>query len=268
MPASAGAAQVHRDGLRRRPGAAYTPAMSAHDGILQSVTLPAEAGPAERATDPTSHLAAVYRDFPGLRALILRRVRDPETAADILQDAAVTTLEKLRSGEIAHVENVGGFLYRVALNHLRNYRRKDRSGVSSSDELESLAHPDSDPEWQSVGHPEWATAARRMLSEMPTSRDRDLLVRFYLNDEDKESICDELGLTDEHFNRVIFRARNRFRALLERRGFARSDFLAVAMLGVGLAAAGWSLLQSDVARADASVAVPPVVSDVIPGGVP
>ena len=51
--------------------------------------------------DPVSQLAAVYRDYPGLRALILRRVRDPELAADILQDAAVTTLEKLRSGEIA-----------------------------------------------------------------------------------------------------------------------------------------------------------------------
>ncbi len=231
--------------------------MTVHDGILQPATLPAEVAPAGRATDPTSHLAAVYRDFPGLRALILRRVRDPETAADILQDAAVTTLEKLRSGEIAQVENVGGFLYRVALNHLRNHRRKDRTGVSSSDELETLAHPDTDPEWRSVGHPEWATAARRMLEEMPTSRDRDLLVRFYLNDEDKESICSELGLSDEHFNRVIFRARNRFRGLLERRGFSRSDFLAIAVLSVGLAAAGWLMLRAEVAAAaPAAIAAP------------
>jgi RNA polymerase sigma-70 factor (ECF subfamily) len=230
--------------------------MTVHDGILQSVTLPANVAPSERATDPTSHLAAVYRDFPGLRALILRRVRDPETAADILQDAAVTTLEKLRNGEIAHVENVGGYLYRVALNHLRNHRRKDRTAVSSSDGLESLAHPDADPEWHAVGHPEWAAAARRMLGEMPTSRDRDLLVRFYLNDETKETICSELGLTEEHFNRVIFRARNRFRALLERRGFARSDFLALAAISLGLAAAGGSMLRPDAALASAPTAVP------------
>jgi predicted RNA polymerase sigma factor len=43
-------------------------------------------------------LAAVYRDYPGVRALILRRVRDPDLAADILQDAAVITREKLRNG--------------------------------------------------------------------------------------------------------------------------------------------------------------------------
>ena len=232
-----------------------------HDGILQSVTLPAEAAPAERATDPTSHLAAVYRDFPGLRALILRRVRDPETAADILQDAAVTTLEKLKSGEIAQVENVGGYLYRVAINHLRNHRRKDRTAVSSPDGLESIAQPDPDPEWSSVGHPEWAAAARRMLGEMPTSRDRDLLVRFYLNDEDKQSICSELGLSDEHFNRVIFRARNRFRALLERRGFARSDFLALAAISLGLAAAGWSMLRPDAALAGVLAMAAPAAAD-------
>jgi RNA polymerase sigma-70 factor, ECF subfamily len=254
---------LHRDGHRFPPCATYTIQMTVRDGTLESPTPVAALAPSERAVDATAHLAAVYRDYPGLRALILRRVRDPETAADILQDAAVTTLEKLRVGEIAHVENVGGYLYRVALNHLRNHRRKDRGPVSSSDELESLAQPDADPEWRSVGHPEWAAAARRMLEEMPTSRDRDLLVRFYLDDEDKQTICVALGLSDEHFNRVIFRARSRFRVLLERRGFVRSDFLALAALGLALAAAGATMLRTadaladPAAGADAAIRAPP-----------
>ncbi|TLY74817.1 MAG: sigma-70 family RNA polymerase sigma factor [Gammaproteobacteria bacterium] len=120
--------------------------------------------------DPVSHLAAVYRDYPGLRALILRRVGDAEVAADILQDAAVTTLEKLRSGEIAHPENLGGYLYRVALNHLRNHRRKDRSPASSADAVEDLRDAEDDPDWARVGRPQWARAARRMLEEI--ARDR------------------------------------------------------------------------------------------------
>lgn len=175
--------------------------------------------------DPVSCLSAVYRDYPGLRALILRRVRDPEVAADILQDAAVTTLEKLRSGEIAHPENLGGYLYRVAINHLRNHRRKDRTALSSPEQLEELRDVVDDPDWERVGRPQWAAAARRMLEEMPAARDRELLVRFYLNDEEKDTICRELNLSQEHFNRVIFRARNRFRELLEQRGFGRSDLL-------------------------------------------
>jgi RNA polymerase sigma-70 factor, ECF subfamily len=193
----------------------------------QAAPAPAATNPVAPApvADPVSCLSAVYRDYPGLRALILRRVRDPEVAADILQDAAVTTLEKLRSGEIAHPENLGGYLYRVAINHLRNHRRKDRTALSSPEQLEELRDSVDDPDWERVGRPQWAAAARRMLEEMPAARDRELLVRFYLNDEDKDAICRELNLSQEHFNRVIFRARNRFRELLEQRGFGRSDLL-------------------------------------------
>ncbi len=138
----------------------------------------ATAAVAAPVTDPVSHLIEVYRDYPGLRALILRRVRDPEVAADILQDAAVTTLEKLRSGQIAHPENMGGYLYRVALNHLRNHRRKDRTALCDTDNLNELPGADSDPEWERVGRPQWAAAARRVLDEMPVARDRELLMRF------------------------------------------------------------------------------------------
>jgi RNA polymerase sigma-70 factor, ECF subfamily len=157
----------------------------------------------------------------------LRRVHDPEVASDILQDAAVTTLEKLRSGEIAHPENVGGYLYRVALNHLRNHRRKDRSAKSSSSALAQLLGPEDDPDWERVGLPQWGAAARELLDDMPAARDRELLVRFYLNDEEKELICQELQLSREHFNRVIFRARVRFRELLEQHGYGKRDLLAL-----------------------------------------
>src|SRR5215469_2801715 len=189
--------------------AAYTRAMKGVDD--QAAPAPQSSAKVDApapVSDRVSQLSAVYRNYPGLRALILRRVRDPEVAADILQDAAVTTLEKLRNGEIAHPEKVGGYLYRVALNHLRNYRRKDRGALSSSDALDELRSADEDPEWHSVGLPQWGVAARRMLEQLPAERDRDLLVRFYLNDEDKEQICRELHLSQEHFNRVIFRARN------------------------------------------------------------
>ena len=182
--------------------------------------------------DPVAHLATVYRDYPGLRALIMRRVHDPQLAADILQDAAVTTLEKLRAGEIAQPSSIGGYLYRVALNHLRNYRRKDRSAISSSADLESVPDHTESPDTAEIDRAQWAHAARQMLDDLPTARDRDVLIRFYLNDESKEDICAALGLSDEHFNRVIFRARNRFRTLLERRGYTKLDLLSLTACGL------------------------------------
>ncbi|MCP4664535.1 MAG: hypothetical protein GY856_54820 [bacterium] len=52
---------------------------------------------------------------------------------------------------------------------------------------------------------------------MPTERDREVLSRFYLAEEDKEQICCDLGLAGEHFKRVLFRARRRFKKLYEAR---------------------------------------------------
>jgi RNA polymerase sigma-70 factor (ECF subfamily) len=57
---------------------------------------------------------------------------------------------------------------------------------------------------------------RKLIGELPTDRDQQLLLRFYVAEEEKETICAELGLDSLHFNRVLFRARQRFKELLER----------------------------------------------------
>jgi RNA polymerase sigma-70 factor, ECF subfamily len=44
-------------------------------------------------------------------------------------------------------------------------------------------------------------------------RDRRLLRGYYVLDQDKEALCQELELSQEHFDRVLHRARARFREL-------------------------------------------------------
>ncbi len=51
--------------------------------------------------------------------------------------------------------------------------------------------------------------------------------RLYLVEEAKDEICRSLGLTPLHFDRVIHRARQRLRVLLEAKGLGKSDFLSV-----------------------------------------
>ena len=40
-----------------------------------------------------------------------------------------------------------------------------------------------------------------------------MLRRFYLGQEDKDALCAELGVDRLQFNRILHRARERFRAL-------------------------------------------------------
>jgi RNA polymerase sigma-70 factor (ECF subfamily) len=178
---------------------------------------------------PTVDFNAFYRDYAGLRSLIIRRVGDPDAAADILHDAIVTTLQKLRNGEINDPELIGGYIYRVALNHLRNYRRKDKSELTDACDVGALADQANVPADTAVQRGQWAQVARDVLISLPTSRDREILIRFYLDEEDKDSICSSLGLSDAHFTRVIFRARNRFKLLLERFGHHKADLLSLAL---------------------------------------
>ena len=172
----------------------------------------------------------ILRDMPGLQLLLARVTRDRELAADILQDAVVTALQKLRAGEISDRAQLDGYVYRVALNHFRNHLRKDKSHVSDRDAPAALADTAARELPESLGQAQWARVAKQLLNEIRPARDRELLVRFYLNEESKEQICEDFGLSDLHFNRVLFRARSRFKELLRRRGLGRSDFWAIAFI--------------------------------------
>ena len=90
---------------------------------------------------------------------------------------------------------LGGYLYRVALNHLRNHRRKDRTALSVPRGSMIFGNPKTTPTGNGSGGPNGRAAVRSVLEELPGERDRELLVRFYLHDEAKEQICEELRVS-------------------------------------------------------------------------
>jgi RNA polymerase sigma-70 factor (ECF subfamily) len=171
-------------------------------------------------------------DLAGLKSLLERHCRSAAIAEDLLSEALETSLRKLRNGEIAEPEKLLGYVYRVALNHWRNLRRSPGATRGTSADLESV--PDEEPAATvPIERAHWARLMREVLAELPTPRDRELIVSFYLEEQDKDAICKRLGLGGEHFNRVVHRARERFRELLERRGFRRGDFLSLMVAVVG-----------------------------------
>ena len=87
-------------------------------------------------------------------------------------------------------------------------------------EIEAVAAiPDSEPrQFQHVAKEQTLSAVHTLLESMPVKRDRELLIRLYVYDQDKQEICRALGLDSLHFNRVLFRAKDRFMKILERSG--------------------------------------------------
>ena len=180
----------------------------------------------------TAEDAIRREDLAGIRSLLERHCGNAATADDLLSDALETSLRKLRNGEIARPELLAGYVYRVALNHLRNLRRSQQVSRGSSAGLEEIASDDPGAAVP-IERAHWARLMREMLGELPTTRDREVIVAFYLEEQDKDAVCQRLGLSGEHFNRVVHRARERFCELLESRGFRRGDFLSVLAAVVG-----------------------------------
>jgi RNA polymerase sigma-70 factor (ECF subfamily) len=169
--------------------------------------------------------ALIAKHYPGLRLLIQRRVGDAEAAADILNQAACTAWEKWQAGQVRRPEEIGGYIFQVAMNLLRNRRRKVVERSDRRVDSEVLGQLPADIEatdrWLEK---KMAARVKKILQELTSARDREILVRFYLQEEEKDAICRDLALAPDQFDKVLHRARARLKELLEAYGLQKSDF--------------------------------------------
>jgi len=95
-------------------------------------------------------------------------------------------------------------------------RRKNtrRATTADSDAVDAVADDAAGP-FDHVSSEQVQRVVRALLNELPVQRDREILIRTYLEDQDKSLICEALGVDAAHYNRVLFRAKQRFRELVE-----------------------------------------------------
>lgn len=168
-----------------------------------------------RAGDAAAESEMVERYSRGLLFMLRRRAGDPALADDLHQETFRIVLLRLRGEGIGQPERLSAFILQTAKNlFLGDWRKRTRRGEGY--DVEEAPEP-ADPalgQLDRVVREEEAGLVRRLIGELDTERDRQILLRFYVAEEDKARICADLGLSDLHFNRVLFRARERFKKLL------------------------------------------------------
>jgi RNA polymerase sigma-70 factor, ECF subfamily len=158
---------------------------------------------------------ALVRQFGrAIGAALLRYTRGDSLAQDLYQETFRLGIEKLRKGELRDPERLPGFLASIARNLAREHFRS--AARRRPEPLDDVQSRDPDP-FERLLALERAELVREVISDLDCRRDRELLRRFYIDDEDKERLCEELHLSSSHFNRVLFRARQRCRELFEER---------------------------------------------------
>jgi RNA polymerase sigma-70 factor, ECF subfamily len=194
---------------------------------LEASALHAELSKRIRAGDSDAESQLVGRLQPGLRMMLLRILEgDQALADDILQETLLVLLKRLRGDGLEDPGSLAAFAAQTARKltmavRRKNFRRRTDLDNEALDQVEAQG-----PALENQASDEGAAwAVRKLLSEMRNSRDRSLLKRFYLDDDDKETLCRDLDMTEAALNQALSRARNRFRTILRHRGLGKSDLL-------------------------------------------
>jgi RNA polymerase sigma-70 factor (ECF subfamily) len=170
------------------------------------------------------------RIAPGVTQILVSMTGNFAQAQELCQETLIIILSRLRSQPLEDADKLPAFVAQIARNLVIAERRKERRRKTDVDSEAIEEAVDQAQGQEQDAHRESAAAAiRTVLAEMKSVRDRTLLVRYYLRDEDKKDICRELGLTEPSFNVVLFRARSRFLELLEKRGLRSADLFCMAI---------------------------------------
>ena len=166
-----------------------------------------------REGSPSAEADMVQRYSRGLRFLLRRKTRDTEQAEDFLQETWGIALARIRERGLDDPGRLAGFLCGIA-NRLvmAERRREQRQQTYANSELVALVPDASSGPFGSVSRAELCRYVRTLLDQLSQPRDREILNRFYVLEEDKAQICADLDVDGAHFNRVLYRARQRLKA--------------------------------------------------------
>ena len=150
----------------------------------------------------------------GVAILLDRHTNGRPEAQDLYQDTFRLVLEKLRNGELREPAALPGFVVQIARSlAIEHYRKAARRKTETDSEAGADAvAPHTSPLGELLDR-ENASLVRQVLEELANERDRQILLRFYIAEEDKDRIAADYDLTSLQFNRVLHRARQRYKEL-------------------------------------------------------
>lgn len=153
---------------------------------------------------------------PSVSLVLRRNARNSMDLEDLFQETFRIALEKIRNGQVRQPERLGGFMMNTArFTAIDFYRRSERYQPHDRVVLEQEAA--TNPLLNMLSR-EKCAKIRSLIPALKSPRDRAVLQRFYLAEEDKESICDDMGISFKNFAQIIFRAKARLKEILLKDG--------------------------------------------------
>jgi RNA polymerase sigma factor (sigma-70 family) len=187
---------------------------------------PSWAGLVERvhAGDPTG-MEELYAIFAkGVRFFLWRQL-GPQDLDDKVHDVFLIVTQSIQRGDLREPDRLMGYVRTVVRRQVAAHIEiavHARRNQMPIDPVIALSDHQPDPERQVIDR-ENQDVAMRVLGGL-SKREREILTRFYLQEQSAEEICRDLNLTDTQFRLIKSRAKARYGELGRRRFSQRSGF--------------------------------------------
>jgi RNA polymerase sigma-70 factor (ECF subfamily) len=194
------------------PDSALHLVCSVHRGVTQTL-FDEEYLCALRDREPDAESFLISHFTRPVQQKLRARLRSPELIQDASQETFLRVFRYFRSGKtLDNPASLPGFIHsvchNVALELLRSHTRQAQIPENAPDMPDTGPGPDT----------QFAAGQRtalvgRVLGEM-NDKDRQLLRRVFLDEEDKDQVCREFNVDRNYLRVLLHRARIRFRAAL------------------------------------------------------
>ena len=146
----------------------------------------------------------------GIRYYLCRQL-GPQELDDKVHDSFLIVVQAIQRGELREPERLMGFVRTIVRRQVAAYI--DRVVHIRREEMDielgtRIADRRGNPE-QEVAMREKAQLMQGVLARL-SPRDREILTRFYLDEQPEEQICREMKLTETQFRLLKSRAKSRF----------------------------------------------------------
>ncbi len=185
---------------------------------------PAWAGLVERVrSGEPAGLEELYRVFSkGIRFYLCRQL-GPQDLDDKVHDIFLIITQSIQKGDLREPERLMGYVRTVVRRqvaaHIDNAVKQRRNQT----DLEfGVVSDQASPESRIIEQQNMQVALRVLKSLRP--REREVLMRFYLDEQTPDEICNDLGLTETQFRLIKSRAKARFGKLARNRLSMRAGF--------------------------------------------
>ena len=153
----------------------------------------------------------LYKLFSrGIRYYLCRQL-GPQELEDKVHDTFLIVVNAIKRGDLREPDRLMGFVRTVVRRQVAAYIEEAVHTRREQAELEtgiSVADRSQNPEQEAIIRQK-AELMRSALDAL-SKRDRDILIRFYLQEQTQEQICEEMSLTETQFRLLKSRAKAKF----------------------------------------------------------